>query len=83
MKLGEIEIVLKSPDGLHASIERYMEQWPDKIKANIKPHEDWEDEYFAILDEVKNKLKKFVKYDEYVTIKVNLDNLTATVIPAN
>ena len=72
MKLGEIEIVLKSPDGLHASIERYMERWPN-----------WEKEYLTTRDEVKNKLKKFVKYDEYVTIKVNLDNLTATVIPAN
>lgn len=69
MKLGEIEIVLKSPDGLHASIERYMEQWPN-----------WEKEYLTTRDEVKNKLKKFVKYDEYVTIKVNLDNLTATVL---
>lgn len=69
MKLGEIEIVLKSPDGLHASIEQYMEQWPD-----------WEKEYLTTRDEVKNKLKKFVKYDEYVTIKVNLDNLTATVL---
>ena len=69
MKLGEIEIILKSPDGLHASIERYMEQWPN-----------WEKEYLTTRDEVKNKLKKFVKYDEYVTIKVNLDNLTATVL---
>lgn len=80
-KLGTIEITLKSPDGLYASLQEYMSQQVDRIKTETKPHEDWEDEYFALENEVKKRLEKFIQWSEYARIKINLDDLTATVVP--
>lgn len=78
--LGKIQITLKSPDGIDYAIQEYTQSMIDEIKAETKPHEDWEDELFRVRKLVKKKLAKFIQYSEYVTIEIDLDNETAKVL---
>jgi ABC-type amino acid transport substrate-binding protein len=70
-----IRITFKHPDAVDAA--KY-----DFHHANEEEYSQLsEDEMDAFTDKLDNALYKFIRGGEYVTIEINIDDGTATVVP--
>lgn len=77
MKLGKIQITFKDPDGvydaIHECASRIMEekQIPDELieEASEKYSEN-----------IRDKIKPWVLYNEYLTVEIDLDSNTIRIV---
>lgn len=75
----KIRITMKDPDGFWNCVD-------EAVKQSLKTIEGISDEEREYLEEkrseeIKDKLKKWFEYDEYLTVEVDTDANTCIVIP--
>lgn len=78
MKLGKIKLTMKSPDGFMSSVDEYIDMNFDADGTE----EEKDEKALELRLEVSKRLSKFIKWNEYVTVEVDLDSETATLLPA-
>lgn len=73
----KLTITMKDPDG-------FYESFKDSVRASVDSLGLSSDEANAVYEvraeQVREKLSRWFEYDEYVTIEVDLDAMTATVV---
>ena len=76
----KIRVMMKDPDAMHEEVTRQVRDSLAEIQGIS------EDERETLLEqrveEQKEKLKKWFKYEEYLTVECDTEAGTATVIPA-
>ncbi len=75
----KLEITLKQPDVLECAIKEAIANEVELM--NLEDTEEVEYLLESRKDEEMEKLEKWVKYSEQVTIKFDTDEMTARVIP--
>lgn len=81
--MGKFRVTLKDPDGVFESVREYAESIAAQAKAipavaELSPG-DWAESIRSALSE---KISRWVKYGEYVTIEFDTEAGTATVVEA-
>ena len=72
----KLRITMKSPDAVAQAIQDYVQ--------SLDPNEELDRDAWEIncqISDVERQLKKWVKYNEYITVEIDLENNTAQVIP--
>ena len=67
-----LSIGFKTPDAIHHALEEYRDYSGDSDDGEELTEEERE--------EIREKLEKWIRYNECVTIEFDLDNMTATVV---
>ncbi len=76
--LGKITIAMKNPDCVGNAVDEFVR---DSLPANMD--KDEREALEEVRKEKVNKaLSKFVEWSEYITVRIDLDNGTAEVVPA-
>jgi hypothetical protein len=74
--LGKIQISFKCPDAVDHAIDNYLSEFgfdEDFFDNEENPDRD------TLSQLVKDRISKFVKWGEVITVKIDLDNNTARV----
>jgi hypothetical protein len=76
-KLGKISIGFKSPDAVDWAVDNHVTNLRKEFIANGgKSYEFDEDN---LVPEIRQKINKFVRWGEYITVEIDLDNETIRV----
>ena len=74
----KINVTLKDPDGVYNSIEEAAKDAVNKMEGLS------EEEGQALIEirteSIKNKLKRWIKYEEYIRIEFDTDLMTAKIL---
>lgn len=79
----KLEFGLKSPDVISDTIRAAAEiEWENLPKAAMEEEKEYSVD--EIEDALKEKLSKFIKWGEYITVRVKIcgDDIIAEVVPA-
>ena len=74
MKLGKILLCFKCPDAVYYAVDNHLDQF-DEVFFQDENNPD----YDTLGNLIKDKLSKFVKWGEVITIEIDLYNETARV----
>jgi len=75
----KIRITFKDPDGVDVSLEDWLNSWAlEKLSGESEELKEIMIEKKS--DEIKEKIRPWVEYGEYITIEFDLDEQTASVV---
>ncbi len=76
--MGKLKITMKDPDAGYDDVKEYVRESLALSGLSENEREAVEE---IRKEEVRDKLSKWLKYGEYLTVEFDLDAGTATVIP--
>lgn len=73
----KIKVTMKDPDTMHDAVQEAVAR---EVKAMGLPEDEEEQLIELRCEKVREKMYKWFEYGEYLTVEVDTDSMTATVI---